>query len=144
APLLDALVQARFVTVRVLDGQPVYRFAREADRRAWGDAIVTARKTQVRSDVAKALAASGEVVQAAVLLPDATELQVRAGDELSARGAHEDAAEHYARALLSLTGVERAKVLDRSAQVQAVQGELRRAARSLLESNRLSASSAKV
>ena len=29
---LDALVQARFLTARVLDGQPVYRFARETDR----------------------------------------------------------------------------------------------------------------
>ncbi|MBK7863011.1 MAG: AAA family ATPase [Archangiaceae bacterium] len=150
APELDALVQGRYLAARVVDGQPVYRFSREADRRAWAEAMPGARRAEVQREVAQALAASGDVISAAGLLfelgpsPEAVALSVRAGDELSARGAHEDAAALYARALTVLTGGERARVLDRMAQVLAGQGAWARAARALLESNRLSGSAPKV
>ncbi len=149
APLLDQLVQGRYLTARVVDGQPVYRLARENDRLAWLEAMPEARRNAVQRDVAKALAASGEIVSAATMLfelgasPDAVELCARAGDELSARGAHEDAAELYARALTALAGAERARVLERMGQVLAAQGDFKKAARALLESNRLAASPAK-
>jgi transcriptional regulator with GAF, ATPase, and Fis domain/tetratricopeptide (TPR) repeat protein len=150
AQQLDALVQGRYLTARVLDGQPVYRFWREADRQAWVEAMAVSRKEAAQREVARALAAKGEVISAASLLfslgptAEALELSVRAGDELSARGAHEDAAEFYARALTGLRGPQRARVLERTAQVLAGQGALRRATRALLESNRLASSPQKV
>ena len=125
---LDSLVQARYLTARVIEGQPVYRFAREADRAAWAEALPVARRSTVQKSVARALAQSGEVVQAATLLfelgqsPEATELAAKAADELSSRGAHEDAADLYARALTGLQGKDRTRVLDRYSAVLAAQG----------------------
>jgi len=147
---LDALVQGRYLSARVVEGQPVYRFAREADRSAWAAAMPAARRASVQKTVAKALAANGDVVQAATLLfelgigPEAVELAAKAGDELSSRGAHEDAADLYARALTGLKGEGRTRVLDRYSAVLAAQGDYRRAARVLIESNRLEESPAKV
>jgi hypothetical protein len=82
APQLDVLVQARLLTARVVDGQPVYRFARETDRRAWHEALSPARRAELERAVASALAEAGDVVSAAALLPSDVALQVRAADEL--------------------------------------------------------------
>ncbi len=155
---LDVLVRERFLSARVVDGQPVYRFSREADRQAW----LYAAEAGSGAHGALARCGSGALVAgrrrpwkaAAPLLlelgrnVESVELAVKAADELSARGAHEEAADLYAQALQGLKGPgARSGQLDRS-------GEKRRwrprranykgAARVLLESHRLSPQAAKV
>src|SRR5690606_24758780 len=129
-----------FLSARVVDAQPVYRFARETDRHAWLDAMEPKRRAAAQADVGGALEQAGDVVAAAALAwalgatPAAAALAARAGDELSARGAHEDAADLYARALTVVQGAERARVLERLGQVLAAQGDFGPAARALLAS----------
>jgi tetratricopeptide (TPR) repeat protein len=150
AQQLDVLVRERFLTARVVDSQPVYRFAREADRHAWLNAMDAARRTSLTRELALSLAEHGDVVSAAPMLlklgrdAQSVAFSIRAGDELSARGAHEDAAELYAEALVTLTGAERAQVLERTAKVLVEQGGYKAAAKALLESHRLVESPAKV
>jgi transcriptional regulator with GAF, ATPase, and Fis domain len=147
---LDVLVRERFLLARVVDGQPVYRFARDAERHAWLSAMDADRRSHLSRDVGLLLAETGDVVAAAAMLltlgrdAQTAKFAVRAGDELAGRGANEDAAELYAQALESLSGAERSSVLERMAQVLAAQGSLQSAARALLESHRLAQAPAKV
>jgi transcriptional regulator with GAF, ATPase, and Fis domain/tetratricopeptide (TPR) repeat protein len=142
ASTLDALVRGHVVTVRVLEGEPVYRFAREAEKLAFASSLSPARMVSLKRALGLAMAEAGEVGTAAELLlevgaSEGATVAVEAADSLAARGAHENASELYSRAVLLLKGAEQAQVQQRHAAVLHAMGEYRAAARSYLQSARV-------
>ena len=142
AATLDALVRSHVVTVRVLDGEPVYRFAREAEKLAFASSLSPARVTLLKRSLGLAMAEAGEFATAAELLlevgaEEGTSAAVQAADSLAARGAHEDASELYARAVRLLKGAEQASVQERHAAVLQAMGNYREAARTYAQSARV-------
>ncbi len=141
ASVLDELVQKHVVAVKVVSGRPVYRFARDTEKHAFasGRALF-----EVKKALGHELRDCGELHAAAALLLEVdpasgAETATAAADSLSARGAHEDAAELYLSALPHLVPSRKAVVLRRLSEVAAAQGQFRAAIRYLLASRRFGA-----
>ncbi|MFZ5471360.1 MAG: sigma 54-interacting transcriptional regulator [Myxococcota bacterium] len=142
ATALDALLRAHLVSMRVVDGRAVYRFARESEKQIFAQELGTERIARVRAALGEELSARGDVVGAAQVLLEVdppgkgAAAALAAADVLFARGAHEDAADLYGRSLPHLTGQRRVGALHRLAESHAQQGDLRRAVRCLLSTRR--------
>ncbi|MHB8879189.1 MAG: sigma 54-interacting transcriptional regulator, partial [Myxococcaceae bacterium] len=141
---LDALVRAHLVAVKVIAGQPVYRFSRESEKEALRSELGGRLPAQVKA-LGEELFGRGDLHAASALLLEVdpagrgAQVAVAAADELAGRGAHEDAAELYGRALPNLPAAERARVQRRLSEVFAAQGDFKRALRHLLASRRTTA-----
>ncbi len=139
AETLDGLLRERLVTVKVIDGRPSWRFARESEKQAFL-ALVPDEARRVSSlALGRVLAENGQLLSAAeLLLPlapaEGAQVAVRAAEALVSRGALEDADALYARAVSLLPVTARASVLEAWGRVLALLGDYRGATRRLLSS----------
>ncbi len=132
AALIDALVRDRLLGVRVSDGEPVYRFARDADQHAFLAELGAGTVAYARA-LGEELREAGALVPAAQLLLEAdpaglgARTALAAADALAARGAHAEAAELYTRALPHLAAPALRATHLRLSELADAQGEHRRA-----------------
>ncbi|MFZ5441746.1 MAG: tetratricopeptide repeat protein, partial [Myxococcota bacterium] len=148
AVTLDALLRERLVTVKVVDGRPAWRFAREAEKQAYGALLGDEQRRVTTLALGRVLAGGGQLMSAAeLLLPiapaEGAVLAIRAANALVERGALEDADVLFARAVPLLPVAERGEVLAAWARVLALLGDYRGAVRRLLESSRRTAGAAR-
>ena len=141
AQTLDGLLRERLVTVKVVDGRPSWRFARETEKRAFVALIDDEQRRVSTLALGRVMANAGQLLSAAeLLLPiapkEGAQLAVRAADGLVERGALEDAESLYARAAALLAPSEKSAVLEAWGRVLALLGDYRGAVRRLLESAR--------
>ena len=110
APMLDALLRERLVTVRVADGRSVWRLAREGEKPSLLAALTDDARRPLALKLGQELEAHGRLVAAAELLfsvseADGASVAAKAAEALAARGALEEASAWYARAAAVLPSV---------------------------------------
>ncbi len=141
AETLDGLLRERLVTVKVLEGRPSWRFARETEKQAFGALVPDEQRRVTTLALGRVMAQGGQLLAAAeLLLPvapiEGAAVAVRAADALVERGALEDAEALYGRAAALLAPEARATVLAAWGRVLALLGDYRGAVRRLLEAAR--------
>ena len=148
AETLDSLLRERLVTVKVVDGRPSWRFARETEKHAYVNLIADEQRRVSTLALGRVMANAGQLLSAAeLLLPvaplEGAQLAVRAADGLVERGALEDAEALYSRAASLLAPADKSTVLEAWGRVLALLGDYRGAVRRLLEAARRSADGSK-
>ncbi len=141
AETLDSLLRERLVTVKVVDGRPSWRFARETEKHAYLNLIADEQRRVSTLALGRVMANAGQLLSAAeLLLPvaplEGAQLAVRAADALVERGALEDAEALYSRAAQLLAPADKSPVLGAWGRVLALLGDYRGAVRRLLEAAR--------
>ncbi len=142
AAQLDALVRGHALSVRVVDGTPAYRFAREGEKQAYLEALEDGSRLAALRALGETLLQGDDPVGAASLLLEVdpegagAAAALAAADRLSAQGAHEDASELYHRSLPTLGATEKARVLRQLSEIAVAQGDFRLALRQLLRARR--------
>ncbi|MFO0596589.1 MAG: sigma 54-interacting transcriptional regulator [Myxococcaceae bacterium] len=144
AQTLDALLRERLVTVRVIDGRPAWRFARESEKQAFAALVSEPQRRTSRLALGRVLAKNGQREAAAELLLEVAPLEgaalaVEAADALVARGALEDAAALYARSAAVTPAEGAARLMENWGRVLALLGDYRGAVRRLLAAARTGA-----
>ncbi|MFT3706478.1 MAG: sigma 54-interacting transcriptional regulator [Archangium sp.] len=137
AETLDGLLRERLVTVKVVDGRPSWRFARETEKQAFAALVPTEQHRVTTLAIGRVLAQHGQLVSAAeLLLPlapvEGAKLAISAADALVERGALEDAEALYARSVSLLERDAQGAVLQAWGRVLALLGDYRGAVRRLL------------
>ncbi len=141
AETLDGLLRERLVAVKVLEGRPSWRFARETEKQAFVALVDDEQRRVSTLALGRVMAKAGQLLSAAeLLLPvapvEGAQLAVRAAEGLVERGALEDAEALYARAAGLLDSTQKSQVLEAWGRVLALLGDYRGAVRRLLEAAR--------
>ncbi len=141
AETLDGLLRERLVTVKVVEGRPSWRFARETEKQAFVALVPPEQRRVATLALGRVLAREGQLLSAAeLLLPvapsEGARVALAAAEALVARGALEDAEALYGRAAAFLEPAARGAMLEAWGRVLALLGDYRGAVRRLLEAAR--------
>ncbi|MBX5483743.1 MAG: sigma 54-interacting transcriptional regulator [Myxococcaceae bacterium] len=141
AAQLDALVREHVLTVKVVGGQPVFRFNRETEKAAFIEGLPDERMARARLAVGEALLETGDAGEAARLLLEVAperggRVAVQAAEALAARGAAEDAIALFERALVVLPADERPAIQRRLGELELARADFRAALRHFARARR--------
>ncbi|MGQ0506749.1 MAG: sigma 54-interacting transcriptional regulator, partial [Myxococcaceae bacterium] len=137
---LETLIREHLVFARVVSGTPVYRFVRDDERVAFEATLEAEHRAALAKAMGLELESSGETAAAANLLLDACpdldagRLALAAGEELLARGAHDEATGLFRRALPLLPPSTARRAHQQLSELYAFKGDLKASLRHLLRS----------